>query len=226
MNDQEIRLYQMFVRVRDFGAVNAGAFPDGSLGGGKFTALDGVINELDKHGMDETSGRDAAKVSTGSKKGARESLRTQMEAISQTAKQMAASTPSMENSFRMPRTNGDQALLNGARAFVSDAGPLKNQFIEWELPGAFLENLGAAIESFEHSVNSKNLSQSKSVAATAAIDEANKNGKQVVSDLAAIVRNKFRDDPATLAAWESASHVERAPRKKKETGESTQPVSG
>jgi hypothetical protein len=216
MNDQEIRDYQMFVRVRDYGEANVEAFPASGLGGRKFAALKDVINELDTHGMEETSGRDAAKVSTGSKKGARESLRAQMEAISQTAKRMAASTPSMENSFRMPRTNGDQALLNAARAFVTDAEPLKNQFIEWEMPAAFLENLSAAIESFEHSVNTKNLNQSKSVAATAAIDEANKNGKQIVNDLDAIVRNKFRDDLSRLTAWARASHVERASRKKKE----------
>jgi hypothetical protein len=27
-----------------------------------------------------------------------------------------------------------------------------------------------------------------------------------------IVRNKFRNDPAMLATWENASHLERAPR--------------
>ncbi|HEX3561075.1 MAG TPA: hypothetical protein VHU19_17910 [Pyrinomonadaceae bacterium] len=33
-----------------------------------------------------------------------------------------------------------------------------------------------------------------------------------VRRLDAIVRNKFRDDPPTLAAWEHARHVERAAR--------------
>jgi hypothetical protein len=33
--------------------------------------------------------------------------------------------------------------------------------------------------------------------------------------LDAIVRNKFRDDPAALAAWESARHVESATRTRK-----------
>lgn len=216
MNDQEIRDYQMFVRVRDFGEANANAFPSDSLGGRKFAALKDVINELDRRGTDETSGRDAAKVSTEGKKGARESLRALMEAISQTAKRMAVSTPGMENSFRMPRTNSDQSLLNTARAFVADAGPLKDQFIEWEMPDTFVEDLSAAIESFEHYVNAKNLNRNKSMTATAAIDEANKRGKQIVNDLDALVRNKFRDNPATLAAWEGASHVERAPRRKKE----------
>jgi hypothetical protein len=33
--------------------------------------------------------------------------------------------------------------------------------------------------------------------------------------LGVIVRNKFRDDPATLAAWEHARHVERPARQPK-----------
>jgi hypothetical protein len=33
-----------------------------------------------------------------------------------------------------------------------------------------------------------------------------------VRELDAIVRNTFRDDPATLAEWTSARHIERAPR--------------
>jgi hypothetical protein len=217
MNDQEIRLYQTYVRVHDFGEANTNAFPAKSLGGTKLAALGEIINELNTYGMEESSGRDAAKTSTESKKEARQALRAQMKALSQTARRMSVNIPGMENSFHLPQTNDDRALLNAARAFVSDAAPLKKQFIEWEMPESFLENLSTAIENFEHAVNTKNLNQSRSVAATAAIDEANKNGKRLVNDLDAIVRNKFRDDPAKLKAWESASHVERASRKRKET---------
>ena len=32
---------------------------------------------------------------------------------------------------------------------------------------------------------------------------------RTVRELDALVRNTFADDPSTLAAWESASHVER-----------------
>jgi hypothetical protein len=39
---------------------------------------------------------------------------------------------------------------------------------------------------------------------------------RVVRELDALFRNTFTDDPATLAKWESASHVERrAPRRAK-----------
>ena len=35
---------------------------------------------------------------------------------------------------------------------------------------------------------------------------------QAVQGLDAIVRNKYRNDPVTLAEWATARHVERTPR--------------
>lgn len=40
----------------------------------------------------------------------------------------------------------------------------------------------------------------------------------LVERLEVVVRNKYRADPARLAAWESASHLERAPRAKRNGG--------
>jgi len=39
----------------------------------------------------------------------------------------------------------------------------------------------------------------------------------VLHKLDPIMRNKYADDPATLAEWPSASPVERAPKEKKKT---------
>src|SRR5215468_3458510 len=50
------------------------------------------------------------------------------------------------------------------------------------------------------------------VAATAALEATVERGNKAVQRLHAIGRNKCRDDPAVLAAWESASHVERRAR--------------
>lgn len=52
-------------------------------------------------------------------------------------------------------------------------------------------------------------------AATAALAAALRRERDAVRELDAIIRNVFRDDPATLAAWKSASHIERAPRRTK-----------
>jgi hypothetical protein len=212
----------MFTRVRDFMSENLADFPAKSLAREKFTLLEAAIADLVKYGTDETSGRNAGAVSAVNKKLARQALREQMQVISRTAARMAESTPGMENNFRVPRTNGDQALLNTARAFAADATPMKTQFVKWELPESFIEDLGAAIEKFEQADNSQNQNRTKSVTATAAIDDAIERGKQAVRDLERILRNKYKGENAKLAAWETASHLERAPHsRKKEINENT-----
>jgi hypothetical protein len=62
------------------------------------------------------------------------------------------------------------------------------------------------------------------VTATAAIDELIERGLRIARRLDAIIRNKFRDDPARLAAWTSAHHVERAARRKQEKQPAPPPV--
>lgn len=46
------------------------------------------------------------------------------------------------------------------------------------------------------------------VSATASVESEAELGMAAVRRLDAIVRNMFRADPAALAAWESARHVE------------------
>lgn len=218
MKDQEIRRQQMLVRVRDFGEGHAELFPNGSLGGEKFAVVSTVVRELEEHAAAQSSSAGGAKGGVSSKASVRDALRRQMDAISRTARTMAAATPGVESSFRLPYSKGDQALINAARAFVQDATPLKNEFVRREMPADFLDQLNAGITAFEQASNSKNLNTEKRVAATAAIDNAIEHGMMAVRELDAIIRNKLHNDPATLAAWESASHVERTSRRKSVAG--------
>ena len=65
------------------------------------------------------------------------------------------------------------------------------------------------------------------VNANAALDETLRQADDVVERLGAVVRNKYRDNPARLAEWESASRLERAPRSKPEDDdEPPQPANG
>lgn len=54
---------------------------------------------------------------------------------------------------------------------------------------------------------------------TATADEAAKvrQGMVIVRIINGIVKNKYANDPGKLAAWISASHVEKAPKKKAPT---------
>ncbi|MGB7923671.1 MAG: hypothetical protein WCF57_10545, partial [Pyrinomonadaceae bacterium] len=140
---------------------------------------------------------------------------SQLEAISRTAASLAlaGTTPGLEDRFRMPRGNNDQALINSARAFAQDAAPIAARFIDFGLPQDFIASLNTAITEFEQAINRQNTGRDTHVAATSAIDDALERGIKIVGQLDAIVRNKYADDKPQLAAWQSASHVERSPQR-------------
>ncbi len=216
MQDADRRRYEMLVRVRDFGAAHAAAFPAQSRGAELFAALTATVRELDTHATAQTTGQSVARASTGGKATARAALLEDLEAIRRTARAIALDNPDFLDSFRLPRGRlNDQQLLTTARAFAAAALPLKADFIRNELPADFLDDLDSDIKEFEQAITGQNLSTDTHVAATQAIDDGLDRGFNLVRQLDAVVRNKFTNDAATLAAWLSASHVERAPKTKK-----------
>ncbi|HEX8070422.1 MAG TPA: hypothetical protein VF546_10755 [Pyrinomonadaceae bacterium] len=216
MKDTERRIIEMLVRVREFCRMHVAAFAAGTRAGELFAELDDIVAELERHTEAQATHRSAGAQGTSNKEAARKALRALLEAISHTARAMDIDTPGLAARFRLPRGNNDQLLLSVARAFAAAAEPLKRDFIRYDLPADFLDKLNAQIEAFEKAIADQNRSNEARVAATQAINTVIERGLAVVRQLDAIVRNKFRADPATIAAWASASHVERAPRTKKQ----------
>ena len=113
----------------------------------------------------------------------------------------------------MPRGNNDAQLLAAARSFLTEATLHKADFIAYGMPEDFLEDLQADIEAFEAALGMTSSATDSHVEATAAIDEAIRNGMIIVRILNGIVKNVFRNDVGKLAAWLSASHIERPSKK-------------
>jgi hypothetical protein len=166
----------------------------------------------------------AAQESTAGKAAARDELRRDLEAISRTARVMALAMPGLENKFRVPRSFSDQALLTTARAFASDALPLKTDFTRRGLPEDFLEDLADDIKAFAQAIAETMQRRGAHVAATAAIDEVIERGVNAARELDVIMRNKFAADPSTLAAWLSASHTQRTARRESLSRADTPPL--
>jgi hypothetical protein len=225
MKDTERRRYETFLRVREFVTSRAAQFPPNTLAGELLTHLNSEINEMETHATAQSSGRSATLQSSTSKAASRDELRSDLDAISRTARAMALSTPGLEDKFRAPRKTPDQDLLATARAFAADALPLKTEFTRRGLPDDFLDDLNSDIEEFEQAINQKIQKRESQVAATAAIDAALERGLNVARELDAIMRNQFANDPASLAAWLSASHTERAPRSAAATPSPAPPAS-
>jgi hypothetical protein len=213
MDSSEMKIFEMFTRVRDFGGAHAADFPVESLGGRLFTEIGSVIEALNAQTATQTSGLAAARESTSGKAVARNALRSELEMMTRTARAMAIDTPGLDDKFRLPRSNADQALLNAARAYRADAEPLKADFIAHAMPEDFLETLDELVGDFEEQMATGNRNAAAHIAASAAIDAEIERGMTVARRLDPIVRNKYHNNPGVLAVWTSARHVERAGRK-------------
>src|SRR6185436_12792194 len=86
---------------------------------------------------------------------ARAALRERMEGIVRTARALGDEVPGIQDKFRMPRGSNDRDLINAARAFKSDAEPLKAHFIAHEMPADFLDELQEDIDDFESAMSNR-----------------------------------------------------------------------
>jgi hypothetical protein len=209
----------MLTRVREFGLRHASDFPADSFGGQSFAEVGAVITALAGYATAQSVGRGGVRERTVSKATARAALYEHLLAINVIARALALDTPGLETKFRLPRSGTDQALRTAGRAFAADAVPLAGACQQHEMPANFIDALHADIAALEEALSGRARHRDAPVAATASLDATVERGIKAVQRLHAMVRNKCRDDPAALAAWESASPVERRAR----TGAPPQP---
>jgi hypothetical protein len=214
MNDSERRRYEMFVRVRDFGAAHQADFAANSLCQRLFDTIGSIVSELDASASSKASGQSTARQGTATRASARSAVREDMEGINRVARAMADEIDGIDGKFRMPRNHNDQQLLSAARAFAADVAPFSAQFIAYELSPNFITEMGNNIAAMEEAISSQSSGVGGQAAARAAIDDAVDRGVGVVSKLGAIIKNKYGDNPSVLAEWTSVSHTVRAPKRR------------
>lgn len=212
MNKNDRVRYDMFIRVDEFGKTNAADFPAGGIGAARFADITGLIAQIQTLIGDQTASRDDARFNYNTKGTMRENLRAEMSDINETAHSMVYQVAGIDLKFRMPRGSSDVNMLAAARAFYANSEEYKTQMIEYGLPATFRHDLNDAIAEFEQSLNAPGAAMDSQVAATADLGEIIRRGMQAVRTLNGVVRNKYRANTGKLAAWLSASHIERMPK--------------
>ena len=212
MNDDVRRRYEMQVRVVQFGTDNAGDFS--GLGTTTFNELGVLVSNTESSSAAQQSGFGESAQQFEIKDTARENLRDEMAAISRTAKSMEYAFDGISNKFRFQRNMPDASMLAKARAWETELLPYKSDFMDYGLDGSFINDLTAAADAFESTFSSTASATAEHVAATADETSNVRQGMIKVRVLDGIVKNKYANNPGKLAAWISASHVEKAPKKK------------
>jgi hypothetical protein len=212
MNDSERRRYETFLRIRQFGTDNSADFASIPIAVTNFGVISTEVDFLETQGAGQQEGFGDARAATETKGTARENLRDEMSDIARTARSMEYQYDGISDRFRMPRNASDQALLATGRAFWNEASKIEADFIAYGMPATFTSELQAAADAFEATFSVQGTAIDDHVEATAEIGESVRRGMVARRILDGIVRNVYKFDPGKLAAWRSASHVEKAPK--------------
>src|SRR5205085_565687 len=88
----------------------------------------------------------------------------------------------------------------------------------------FIDDLKTRALAIGQTVDGRAQETSDRITSTTNVGTAAEQGLAAVRELDATVLNIYKDNPAELAAWESASHVERPPRHADEDEEEEPPT--
>ena len=216
MNDTVNSRIQTYRRMQEFCSSHSSDFAPTSLAAQLGTKLSTQLSDLTNLTATQAAGDGAARQGTDLREDARGDLRARLKAFNRTAHAIAIEVPGLENKFRVPRGDNDEELIAAARAAAKDAVEFKNHFIAHEMAATCVEDLNASITKFEDTMDDQSGAVGDRVGSRVAINNKLEELMLTRRQLNAIMENKYADDPATLAEWTRASHIERAAKKKKE----------
>jgi hypothetical protein len=210
MNQQVTSLTSAFKTTAAFGAKYAADFPPASMGGQQFALVSAAVTQTSGLGAAQVSGGQSAHSGVMDKVAGRFHLHDDLLGITTAAHSLALlGTAGLDGKFLMPRSGGDQALLNSARAFQTDAAAFSAQLISLGLPATFLTQLGTDITAFEAAISAKGAGVGAQAGATGGLEDATHKAAVALHVLNTIVKNTYKNNPAKLAEWATASHVEK-----------------
>ncbi|MEI8292103.1 MAG: hypothetical protein WCH99_21750 [Verrucomicrobiota bacterium] len=193
-----------------FGLANAADFPPASLGGQQFAIVHTFVTSAAALGAGQVSGTEQTHSAVLGKAAVRLHLHDDLIGITNAAHSLVLlGNTAIGGKFLMPHSNGDQALLNSARAFANDAAAFSAALISIGLPADFIAHLNADITAFEGLITAKGTALADQAGDTGGLADAAHQAVIALHVLKTIVPNTYKNNPAKLAAWATASHVEK-----------------
>lgn len=204
MTRQQKHRYEMFVRVRDFGAANDALFPSPSTGGQAFERVAAAVAAIDGHLTSRVVARaEARKVKAGTRAAVVEAMKT----IAATGRRAVRREAGI-GAFRMPRNWSNKALIDAARALAGEARKREAEFVRLGLPPTFISDFDTLVNVLEQAVvtrlNSAHLRRRDQAGIASALNQ----GFDDIGELDVVVPNALRDDPVRLAQWQRARRID------------------
>lgn len=219
MTDEELSEFDSGIRMVDFVEVNSGLFSSNPKVASVRGLLDADISVLEAAGAVRVSASGKRKDGTADKKASKKSLSELIRKIVNTAAAIKKDDPNFDNKFKIGRGDlGGQGWVDAGNAFIIDLPPAIPKFVEFGLSNKLVEMLTSRINAYEDARRGQNAGRGSGVAATAQTKAAIKSLMKNRRTLALIVGNMLEElgDAGKIAEWESACHIERTGKKKKD----------
>lgn len=199
-------------------------FPVGSKAASLSSQIKQELSKLAELDVTRSSSMSKRKQGTNARENARKQLLRLIRAVADTADVIALEHADIKGMFVRPQKNAnDQTLVSDARSFAEKAASHVGLFTENGLYSTFIDDVRSYADSLEHSMQIQTESVGERVRTNAETTEIIRRLNDLIARLDVIVRNKHRDDPAKLAAWESACRLEH-PSHSKRNGSNNAPL--
>lgn len=206
MNAVLRRRLEMAARVRDFLRAHR---TDGVGDGTALTRFEELVDRAEALAAQQQAGVVATRAATTQREQLRRTLQTTLlRYVAAVGAVAAQDEPQLAPQFRMPSPGASyQAFLTGARDLLEKTTAHKELLVSRGMSEKVVDDLGAALDQLEQTLEASRAGRRDHVGATADLDAVAAEILAQVKVLDGLVRYRFGTDPEMMGAWASARNV-------------------
>ena len=210
MNESEYAVCQALERSSSFATTHAQSFPAGSRAAGDFARIAPLLAAI---GHADFQPGLPASPATAAKEQLFSELWEDLKAIARTARVIDRQEPGFATAYRLT-DNSQREILHTATAILAklkEPGAAA-KFVAYAMPENFVADLESDLAAAGALGGEQNDDHLGGTGDTARVRALVREGRELLESLDASVRNRFRDDPETLAEWRAAARIHRRKR--------------
>ncbi|MEQ1923118.1 MAG: hypothetical protein ABL952_11490 [Pyrinomonadaceae bacterium] len=214
MNDKTRRYVECGQRCRQWIVDFVALIPGGSLFETKTALLTAIVNEIENLAGAVASFVGEGLSATDVKGSERIDLLDIMAKVRNAARAAEFDNPGTRDRYRYTTTMADQALLAAGRSFALGEPDDGSLLTSYGAPSHWWSLVTDACNAFEASFGQQDSALGGRVAKNAEINAKLNDFVALKSTISHMVPNFCASEPGAIAAWNSAAHIEEAPKKK------------
>lgn len=209
MSSKLQREIEMEIRSNDFLQENKNDFTGNAYATTQFAALDAKVDEIQDEQETKVSKTGGARYNYALADEAEEKLDEIIEEVADFAASMTDQFPEFDEKFRKPRGSSRRRKITTARVFADDGDAYINEFKGRGMEADFTTTLRTRADALEQALAAAVSDIAGRVGATGNLPVLSRDAKKIVKSVDPIVRKVYKNNPAKLAAWDFATHVQR-----------------